>query len=181
MDEIKPGYIRVTDVLDVYFNREKIPEETLINAKNRGTHIHYWIECYLDGVIVPVPEEWAGYTESFKTWKNEVIGEFSHVKRLYNDEFMLTGMIDNLVKGNEQQIIVDYKTSSAPSKSWPLQAGAYWYLMEAEYNTIIDGVTMVHLKKDGSAPKLKYYSRTELVQYWDIFLGAYKTYKHFYG
>lgn len=71
-------------------------------------------------------------------------------------------------------VIIDYKTSYQPSKTWPIQGSAYAYLArKAGYD--ITGIRFVHLSKHGLKPDLYDYEDC-----FELFNSCLDVYNYFY-
>lgn len=150
--DIKPGYLRVTEVLSIFSGLSKIDPEVLANAAERGTLVHNTIEAIrLDIGVGDFPEHIEGYMNSYEIWATGK--QFLPLApRLYCDELMITGKPDDLYMDGGKLILVDYKTPAKESKTWRLQAAAYKYLcIKAGYQ--VDEVKFVKLEKTGKKPK----------------------------
>lgn len=167
-------YIRVTEVLDPYFDKSSIPPGVLEKAQERGTEVHDAIEMLLKGLGMWISPVYEPYIESFQRWVqatgfcSDNIVCLEH--RMFNDELMLTGQCDLICTLGEETVLLDFKTSHSPSKSWPLQLSAYRFLSDVE----IDKAIVLHLQKDGGAAKIYEYP-----DMWDLYKKAYDVYVHF--
>lgn len=167
-------YIRVTDVLYPFSGLEKIDATVLENAARRGTRVHQICEGIISGLgEIGVDDETWGYIESFKKWWEKGIDVVTMEERFFDDELRITGQVDLIIRTSEGLAVVDLKTSSRPSKTWPLQGGAYSYLaINSGYD--IKKIYFLHLNKHGKEPKI--------FEYVDdgFFLSVLKTFKYFF-
>lgn len=181
MEIIKEGYARVTDILSIWttvFVEDgqvigkafagsgfKIDIDVLENKANIGTNVHTAIEAHLDGFTVPLEEREQLYFDSFRKWQESSQVEVVEKEdRYYDDELMITGKIDALVKfpGSEDLILLDFKTSAQESpKMWPLQAVMYYYLLKKNGKKISDRLLFLKLDRYGNKAKLFEYQYTE--------------------
>jgi hypothetical protein len=171
----RENYIRVTNVLYPFSGLDKIPSDIVAHAAERGTKVHKICEGIISGLgELGVDDETAPYVESFKKWwekGHEVVGM---EKRFWNDELMLTGQVDLILQTDEGLAIVDFKTSSKPSKTWPIQGCAYAFLAKnAGYD--IKKIFFLHLSKVGKEPKIYEYPVDD-----SFFLNTYRIWGHFY-
>lgn len=196
MEIIKEGYARVTDILSIWttiFIEDgqvigkafagsgfKIDVDVLDNKANIGTNVHTAIEAYLDGFTVPLEERERLYFDSFLKWyessKCEVVEKED---RYYDDELMITGKIDALVKfpGSDDLILLDFKTSAQESpKIWPLQAAMYYHLLKKNGKTISDRLLFLKLDRYGKNAKLFEYKFTE--DLWKVCVAACTCHKY---
>jgi len=151
-DYIKPGYLRVTEILSIFSGLSKIDPEVLANAADRGTLVHKTIEAIRMGIgRGEDPEHIAGYMKSYDIWATGK--QFLPLPpRLYCDDHMITGKPDDIYVVEDGLVLVDYKTPAKESKTWRLQAEAYKYLcIKAGYNIVRS--EFVRLEKTGKKPK----------------------------
>jgi hypothetical protein len=172
--EIKPGYLRVTQLLSLFSGLNKINPEVLRNAADRGTLVHTIIEGIEEGFgKEDVPEIAQGYIESYEKWatgKDFLLAP----KRLYDDELMITGLVDSIYKEGDHLVLVDYKTPARESKTWAMQASAYSFMCKKNgYN--ISRIEFVKLDKTGKEPKI--YAYMEDMQ---MFHKALECYRYFF-
>ena len=185
MEIIKEGYTRVTEVLSMWttvFIEDgevigkafagsgfKIDIDVLENKAGIGTNVHTAIEAHLDGFSVPLNEREQFYFDSFRKWYDKSGCEVvEKEERYYDDELMITGKIDALVRfsNNDELILLDFKTSSQESpKMWPLQAVMYYYLLKKNGKVVSDRLLFLKLDRYGKDAKLFEYKFTpELFQ-----------------
>jgi hypothetical protein len=147
----------------------------LANAADRGTRVHKICEGIILGFgLEPEDDTW-GYVQSFKKWWELGHCYIAIEKRFYNDEFMVTGQCDLILQTADGDIIVDFKTSSKESKTWPIQGNAYAYMANRDgYN--IKKILFLHLNKHGKPAKEIYYDVDE-----SLFLAHMKIYNHYWG
>lgn len=154
--EIKPGYLRVTEILSQFSGFHKIDPTILNNAKERGTIVHKIIEGIEEGFgKEQVPEIAMGYINSYEKW---AVGKdfLPSAKRFYDDELMITGLIDSIYKDGQDLVLVDYKTPLRESKTWSIQASAYSFMCKKNgYN--ISRIEFIKLDKNGKEPKVYCY------------------------
>lgn len=153
---IKPGYLRVTEILSPFSGLSKIDPQVLQNAADRGSLVHEIIEGIEQGFgKEEVPDHVEGYIESYEKWA--VIKDFlPAAKRLYDNNLMITGLVDSIYKDGEDLVLVDYKTPAKESRSWEMQASAYSHMCKnIDYN--ISRIEFVKLEKSGKPPKVFIY------------------------
>lgn len=172
--EIKPGYLRVTDILSPFSGLSKIDPVVLQNAANRGTLVHEIIEGIEQGFVKEdVPEIAVGYIDSYEKWA--VDKEFiKQPKRFYDSEMMITGLVDAIYKDGEDLVLVDYKTPARESKTWAIQGSAYACLCKRN-GYLISRIEFVKLDKTGKAPKVYTY-----LEDMDMFLKILDCYRYFF-
>ncbi len=146
------------------------------NAGDRGTLVHNICESIIRGLGEwGITEEVMPYVDSFKKWWERGVNVLSIEQRFYCATHMITGKIDLIIGTPENACILDLKTSSKESKTWPLQGSAYKYLAtQAGYN--ITGIQFLHLSKKGKEPKL-----FEYADQFPLYLSCLDVYRYFYG
>lgn len=172
----RENYQRVTSILYPFSGLEKLNPEVVAHAADRGTRVHKTCEGIASGLgEFGVDDETWGYVESFKKWWNLGVRVVSMEQRFWDDQLRITGQVDFIIETPDGLAIVDLKTSSRPSKTWPAQGAAYAYL--AKKNGIdIKKIYFLHLNKHGNVPAIHEYLVDD-----SFFLGIYRVWKHFYG
>jgi hypothetical protein len=84
-------------------------------------------------------------------WWNPSWKIISQEQRYFCDVLLISGQIDLIVEIHGEIVIVDYKTSYKPSKTWILQGSAYAYLARLAGHDI-KKMIFLHLQRDGSPP-----------------------------
>ncbi len=174
-EKSRENYLRVTQMLYPFSGLQSIDPDVLAYAAERGTKVHKICEGIVAGLgEIGVDDETWGYVESFKKWWATGIDVIKMEERFWDDELCLTGQVDFITKSPEGLAIVDIKTSSRPSKTWPAQGAAYAFLAKnAGYD--IQRIYFLHLNKHGKEPKIYEYKVDD-----DFFLAIFRTYKHFF-
>lgn len=179
-EQIRPGYTRVSNVLSPFTGIEFVPEEPLKNAAHRGTLVHSYIEADLGGYVWEViPPEikpyWDAFEEVCYRYTVRSTKDKDIERRFYDDKLMITGQADLVLYWPHKTVIFDWKTSYAPSISWPLQAQAYIHL--ARVNSVdVAEARFFHLQRDGTFDQYVYEYDPE--QY-GIFLKCLDLYRYF--
>lgn len=174
-ETINPDYTRVTEVLYPFSGLSAINPDVLANAARRGTRVHEVCEGIVRGIGAwDLDEEIQGYVKSFEHWWDEGHNVVAVEKRFYCDELMITGAVDMIVQTPQGAVIVDIKTSSRPSKTWPLQGSAYAYMARAAGYDIQD-IQFLHVNKFGKKPKI--YSYPDQM---DLYRSCLDVYNHFF-
>jgi len=171
----KENYYRITQILYPFSGLEKIPSEIVAHAAERGTKVHKICESIISGLgEFGVEDETWGYVESFKKWWAHNPAVISMEERFWDDERKITGQIDLIVKIEDGMAIVDLKTSSRPSKTWPAQGSAYAMLANKNgYD--IKKIMFLHLNKHGKEPKIYEYPVND-----NFFLEILNVFNHFF-
>ena len=153
-------YARVSDVIKPFTNFGGIDEKVLNAKAALGTRVHNLIKDEIDGNLPIAGIQEAGYVKSFEHWRSSVSVTFVESEmRYYCDKKMITGCIDALVKleGNEETILVDFKTSVQESPTWIMQAHLYHYLISSSGKCIAPRFLFLKLDKYGKLPKVFHY------------------------
>ncbi len=171
----RADYLRITHVLYPFSGLSMINPEIVAHAAERGTKVHKICEAIVSGLgEFGIDDETWGYVESFKQWWEKGIEVVSMEERFWDDELHVTGQVDLIIRTPEGHAIVDLKTSSRPSKTWPVQGCAYAMLAkDAGYD--IKKIYFLHLNKHGKEPKIYEYPVDD-----SFFLAVYRVYKHFF-
>jgi hypothetical protein len=171
----RENYTRVTNVLYPFSGLEHIDPKIVAHAAERGTRVHQICEAIVQGLGEHgVDDEVKGYVESFKQWwalGHEVL---MMEQRFWCDELKITGQVDFIIKTEDGLAIVDIKTSSKPSKTWPAQGAAYAYLARKASHDI-QKIYFLHLSKHGNAPRIFEYPIDD-----SFFFAIYRVYNHFF-
>jgi Domain of unknown function DUF83 len=172
----------VTEIMGPYARMiyENVNLETLALACERGSKVHAVCRNLIEGYFVPsIDEDIAMYIKSFNAWKDESsFISLTTEKRYYDHEKGFSGQIDMVVKENGELVLYDIKTSSAKSKSWPIQLAAYVHLLELN-GLKINKAGIIHLKKTGKKANIYLFDNEDLKEYWQIFLGMLNSYNYF--
>jgi len=174
-EKSRENYLRVTEVLYPFSGLKDINPDVVAYAAQRGTKVHKICEGIVSGIgEIGVDDETWGYVESFKKWWDAGIHIVTMEERFWDDDLSLTGQVDFIIKTEEGLAVVDIKTSSRPSKTWPAQGSAYAYLAKKSgYD--IKKIFFLHLNKHGKEPKIFEYPVDD-----SFFLAIFRTYKHFF-
>lgn len=177
---IPEGYVRVTQVLKPFVQLDNIPADKLAYAQDRGTRTHRLCELYALGKdIGVVPDDCKCYFRSFKAWFDRIVDEVFLVEhRVFNHKHKITGQIDLLCrfKGCADKVLVDYKATASPYKSWSLQSAAYKWLLENE-GFKVDRRLCLQLNREGGFPNVReYQDARDIIR----FLSALDLYDFFY-
>lgn len=177
--ESKKDYTRISTILYPFTGLEKIPQDIVEKAAERGTKVHKACESIVLGLgNFGIDREVEPYIDSFNQWWELGHQVYKVEERFYDDELKITGQADLLIQCKEnssfQIDIIDLKTSYKPSKTWPIQGAAYAYLAQKNGLTI-NKIHFLHLSKVGKFPKICTYPVND-----KLFLSVFETYNHFY-
>jgi hypothetical protein len=164
-----------TETLSPYINAQWFTEE----SRTRGTTVHNACAADLNGLwIPPLPTAYQGYFESYKKWSSMMIEKVVVVEERFIDKINgYCGQPDliSLLKGDSFFSLIDWKTSIAAAKSWPLQLASYKHL--ANINGYpIKRLISVRLRENGSMPLVNEYTNGND---FNMFLAGLQLYKYF--
>jgi len=149
-------YARVTEVLQPFTDFGHIAPEVLARKCQIGTNVHSAINDVLHEKF-PSIIEGIGYLLSFQKWWDRVKPTLVESEtRYFREDKMITGQIDVLIKlpGQEDIILMDFKTSAQESPTWIMQGHLYRYLVIQKHHTISNRFLFLKLDKNGDMPKL---------------------------
>lgn len=178
-------YVRVSEILSRLRDRSKIHPLILDEKARLGTEVHANIAAQ-KGDGFPVFADWPhrnaitgqilyrdgepfwskkglGYFRSFCDWDEAFNPVYSAMEqRYYDDELMITGQIDALIRLPDQDkpMLLDFKCSAQPDlEIWSMQAHFYWYLLRQNgFEDLEDHflfLQLMPLSKDGNVQKAK--------------------------
>ena len=160
MEQDRSTYTRVTEIIGYCSRIDRVPEEILKPAAERGTLTHRYIEQYLKGEeIHVVPDVVQPYLDSFKIfWERSShawdLDSMELEKRFWCDKYRITGQVDCIIRGGNKTYLMDWKTSAQFHPSFFLQGAAYRYLADEAGYTNTDALMFVRLNKEGKKPTL---------------------------
>ena len=164
-----------SDILRPWINAEWLTYE----SRERGTIVHEACAAHLLGEYAVIDRRYRGYFDSFKRWCDEENPQSVIVEaRLICDRYRFCGQPDfvGFIKSRGAiSGVVDFKTSSALGKAWPLQIAAYQHL--AGYVRTCAWGASVRLREDGSYPLVKLYDNYEIRI--NLFFSALNLWRHF--
>lgn len=173
----------VTTVLAPYSDFSNVRPDVLEAASERGSMVHRACGAMAKGVWAPrVPDEYAGYVESFSIWLHQAVEDVLLVEpELVHPVHGYCGHPDLIVriKGDETYSLPDLKTPAVTYKPWRVQLAAYRELSEAN-GYPIGRVFSVRLKKNGKPPIINEYT-SSMTGDFSIFLSCLNVWKFFKG
>lgn len=169
------GYTRVTTILSAHTGLDKVDPLIVQHAADRGSKVHQICEAIVRGIApMGITPEVKGYIRSFEKWWGDGYPIVEVEKRFFCDKLKITGQVDMLIDHPEHGLtIIDLKTSSKPSKTWPLQGSAYAY-MARNGGYDIKSIQFIHLSKNGIKPHIYNYQ-----DHFDMFMYCYYAYQYF--
>jgi hypothetical protein len=169
----------VTEILKPWSDFSRIPPAILEAASIRGTAVHDVCATIAKGLpVLNIPDECAGYVESFQRWFDLVVDEVLLVEtRLVDTDFGYHGEPDLIVKAKHGEIILaDNKTPLQLLKAWQLQCSGYFNLADKNgYRPEKSG--SLRLDKNGGIAKMTYYDNS--LQDFNLFLQALTLFRFF--
>lgn len=169
----------VTEMLSPYVDSRWFNAE----ATERGSAVHRAIASHLRGVwSPPLPPEWQPYLASALRWIDDVVDEAIIIEVRFEDTLRgYNGKPDLIcrLRGDSGVIsLVDFKTSQATAKWWPVQLAAYRELVHESTGIHIGRILSVRTKADGSGCLVTEYTDKFQI-YWNIFTGILNAHNYF--
>jgi hypothetical protein len=158
-------YARVSEILAPFSHFSDIAPEVLKNKARIGTEVHAAIHEMVEGRFPAVSGRVLRYVQCYERWRECLKPEFLLSEaRFYDDELMITGAIDALVKlqGETLPLLVDFKTSAQESPiTWPMQAHLYYRLCNLQDRRIAPRFLFVRLNDKHELPTVYAYHYQE--------------------
>lgn len=133
-EEIKPGYVRVSEILRPFQDYSHIPPDILARKAEIGTEVHAAIEAFYKEDFHPLSSSARPYFHSFKSAFNTQLSTYTPLvleKRLYSEKMHITGQIDAILTQGDSYYIFDWKTSAnANERAWRMQLCLYALLVQ---------------------------------------------------
>lgn len=173
------GLVSVTEVFSPYVSFDHISPEVLRAASERGSMVHDAIADYLDGGFPMMDDAIRGYFKAAMSFMANTDETGWYEERLTSDVHQYSGQLDLVcrMRGDDSWTLVDWKTSTLISKSWPLQLAAYTHLVRCNnFPFDIKRLIAVQLRKDGTFKVNEY---TNERYHFNLFLNALATYEYF--
>lgn len=176
---IKPGYIRVSEILGQWNRFANIKEEVLKRKAAIGTAIHEAIAASYEDIYLPVFQG-KEYLQSFWKWLQASKAEICFGgQRYYCDILKITGEVDAVVKFPNESVpvLIDWKTSATKDELyWKLQGQFYIYLCAQNGVTLSERFLFIQLDKDGGMPKVHEFNTSRSLM--NVCMSAYVCYKY---
>lgn len=192
MSEIKSGYTRVSQILNVIpklvsreperfdFPIQQIDKEILEAKKDLGTNVHAAIHEHTKGGFYPLNSQEQKYFDSYLKWAEAVkLKPIETELRLYLDAMMITGGIDMLAQMGDSQEwqLIDFKcTAQEDPDKWPIQGCFYSLILAQNGFPLFQKPIFVRLDRDGGFPSIYEYHMGRSVN--DAMVSAYNLYKY---
>jgi hypothetical protein len=172
----------VTQAIGPFADFSRVSPAVLDAAAARGTAVHEAAAAHAQGLWVPpLPEELAGYFNSFRRWFDATVVEVIGVELEVKDEAL--GYIGHLdlaavLKGDDVITIIDYKTPATKNKLWAAQLAAYLHAFQSTpWPWDANRIASLRLKKDGGRAIFDEYTNSH--QDFAAFVAALTAYKWF--
>lgn len=174
----------VTQVLGLFADWDKIPPLVLAHAAARGTKVHKICTSLALGMpmFAPIPDECAGFVESWQRWFEHVEEVHALEERLYHPIMGYHGQPDIIcrMRGEDSFVVVDYKTPAQPQKTWTGQGAAYLALCRVNYAGLpMSRSFTLRLSKTGGQAIVD--EHTDHDRYYAAFISALTAWKFFKG
>ena len=154
------GTYRGLDVMRTFSSALEAPDVYTNGSANFGTHVHAWIEQYMnDGKFPPLPEkeEYADIRICLKSvqkffMENDLSPQTVEVVKpelfVYSDKYGYAGSADFVCIRGDKAYLFDWKTSNGYRINYALQLAAYAKAIEELYGLHIYKGTCVVFGKD---------------------------------
>lgn len=158
-----------TQILSPFINKDYfLPEH-----RERGSKVHASLSTSLQGLFMVGHPQYQGYIESGLRWIESMVQEVVLVEERLVDKAMgFCGQPDliAILKGEDQNSLVDWKTSVAPSKVWAAQIASYRLLASTDKGIQTHRGLTVLLDASGGMARAKEY--TEFDRDLNVFISA---------
>ncbi len=172
-----------TEVLGKYFDWDKIPEDILAQACERGTDVHSGCAMYAKlGYAGSHAPDRMGYIKSFRDWFDRNVEEVLLVeKRLVDEKLGFKGKPDFVFKLITGEVVLqDIKTPLAEQTTWKCQLASYWWLVENEAKIKLDDLMSLRLRPDGGPALGVRYKGSRLAAF-NAFCSMLNGHRYIYG
>lgn len=147
----KTGLPSVTELMAPYLDKRWFTAESRV----RGTVVHAACAAHLKCLwVAPLIPDYQGYFDSFRAWADAAIDSVMLVEaRLSDRRLGYTGQLDIVAKlrGPLGPVaVIDIKTGTTVSKTWPVQVAAYRHLAKVDRGILSNIGASVRPKVDGS-------------------------------
>lgn len=169
----------VTQVLQPWADFSMVPADVLEIAANRGTDVHRICAALSLGLWPgDIPDDCAGYVESFRAWLPFVSKVILVECHLEDRALGYCGHPDiiAIMRGDTEPAIVDLKTPASKSRLWRVQLAAYLNLGRVNGHPI-NRVFSLRLRRDGARPIVDEYRDSALD--FKAFLNALSAWRYF--
>jgi hypothetical protein len=175
-------YPRVTEILKCFTSYDQVPKDILDEAAARGSTVHALCAGIAKGAWIPdgmIGAEYMGYINSFKKWSEAQVKEFIIIEKRYHSAALkYSGQLDCVITGSDGELyLVDFKTSSRPQKTYPVQMAAYNHLLIMN-NVRVKGSMLVYLDKNGEFPNIHLIE--DMTEEWNTFVSALNCWHYFH-
>ncbi len=160
--------LRVTQILSLFQNMWKIPQEVLARKAAIGTEVHHAIAEYLLS-----GETQEGYVVSFSRWYDSLENPKLLLleQQIVDQELEVSGTPDAVIQIGNTPVLIDFKTSVKDDPvAWRLQGTAYINLLRRGGIKVDDVFFFLKLDKEGKKPGVFAYQATP--EGWETFLKA---------
>lgn len=193
MEEIKPGYTRVSTILKMLpkhsrnkenrqdewsYPFDNIDQEMLANKARIGSNVHAAINAHSKGEYYPLVDDERGYFDSFLSWEKSIdLHVVDSEMRLYDNALKITGAVDMIasLQGSNDLRMIDFKcTYSEDKDKWPIQGAFYHYLCGQNSIAVTRDLLFVKLNKEGKSPVVYQYDAYQYSTMQTVCLEMYK-------
>jgi hypothetical protein len=151
----------VTNILKPWVDTRWFTKESCI----RGDYAHECVSSYLldEMMTVSMPEHDV-YFKSFQKFEHRIKKVVLVEKRIADHDLGFCGQPDLVfVDVDDMLVLLDWKTSTAVMKYYPIQLGGYSILLKTQENISVDKLMVVRLRnEEAKKPLVNVYSVSEM-------------------
>lgn len=177
--ENNTGFPSVTTILEPFVDKRWFKKI----HRDRGSAVHAAVSSNLKGLFVPsLPPAWQPYYDSFLPFREHIVEVILVEERITDEDQGYTGQIDLIAlmddHYNNMTALIDWKTSQAMYRTFPVQLGGYCGLSQRVKKIVPDIGICCRLRKDpGKKMLTNIYDYDTLVYMMNSFTAARRCYK----
>lgn len=141
---------------------ERVPSETMDDARWRGTVVHAAIKMYESGKTPDLrhPEyqrlKIPGYFDGYRRFRDDHIDEVLECELLVGSEiFRYCGRLDLIPRLKDGRVVLLDAKTGEPGRWWEVQCSGYLNALSDEMKKMIEGYAPLRLFPDGTYGKLE--------------------------
>ncbi len=169
----------VTTVIAPFSDYGRVNPAVLADACARGTAKHRLFAAYARRLWIPrIPDELAGYFESWRAWFDSCVEEVILVEQeLIHPALGYMGHPDAFVrlKGDKGLTVPDWKPESTRARSYPIQTAAYQELGRVNGFDVTRRLSIHPKRNGGRAGVVEYRNPADI----SVFISCLNAWKYF--
>lgn len=172
------GYPSVTKTLEPFVDKRWFKEV----HRKRGSAVHAAVSSNLKGLFVPsLPPAWQPYYDSFLPFKKHIVEIIMIEERIVDHEEEYTGQLDLVARMdntfNNVIALIDWKTSQAMYRTFSVQLGGYFGLVQNRGVVPEIGICCRLRKEPGKKMLKNIYDYNDLVYLRESYRAVRRAYK----